>query len=81
MPRPSPPPLPLKDQKLFEESIKRATQPTDASADDAIHPDARQPLPPDFEGDVNPITGEQGGPKQEPLKHGDWSYGGRATDF
>lgn len=45
------------------------------------HPDARKPLPPDFVGDVNPVTGEQGGPKQEPLKHGDWSFGGKVTDF
>ena len=26
-------------------------------------------LVPDFEGEVNPKTGERGGPKQEPLKH------------
>jgi hypothetical protein len=45
------------------------------------HPDARKPLPVEFEGNVNPVTGEQGGPKQEPLKHGDWSFGGRVTDF
>ncbi|KAK7684857.1 hypothetical protein QCA50_012106 [Cerrena zonata] len=30
---------------------------------------------PEFEGDVNPATGERGGPKQDPLKHGnDWSF-------
>jgi hypothetical protein len=77
-PRPSPPRLPRRDQEVFEESVKRATQPT---TNGDIHPDARQPMRPDFEGDVNPVTGEQGGPKQEPLRHGDWSYGGRATDF
>jgi len=80
MPRPSPPPLPPQDQKLFLQSIKQATQPPSSAADD-IHPHARAPLRPDFEGNVNPATGEEGGPKQEPLKHGDWSYGGRATDF
>ena len=48
---------------------------------DELHPDARRPPPPEFEGDTNPVTGEQGGPKTEPLKHGDWSYGGRITDF
>ena len=40
--------------------------------------------PPEFEGDVNPKTGEVGGPKNEPLRWGgdsDWSYNGRATDF
>ncbi|ODV79743.1 uncharacterized protein CANTADRAFT_212599 [Suhomyces tanzawaensis NRRL Y-17324] len=37
---------------------------------------------PEFEGDVNPKTGERGGPKQDPLKHGDeWSYNGRVIDF
>ncbi|KYK58500.1 hypothetical protein DCS_05516 [Drechmeria coniospora] len=40
--------------------------------------------PPEFEGDVNPKTGEVGGPKREPLRwgsQGDWSYNGRVTDF
>ncbi|KAM9894361.1 hypothetical protein OXX79_008759 [Metschnikowia pulcherrima] len=36
---------------------------------------------PEFEGDRNPVTGEVGGPKQEPLRHNDWSYNGRVTDF
>lgn len=37
---------------------------------------------PEFEGDVNPVTGERGGPKQDPLRHGnDWSFNGRVTDF
>ncbi|CAX43518.1 hypothetical mitochondrial protein, conserved [Candida dubliniensis CD36] len=40
-------------------------------------------LVPDFEGDVNPKTGERGGPKQEPLKHtkDEWSFNGRVIDF
>ncbi|UNI16030.1 hypothetical protein JDV02_002506 [Purpureocillium takamizusanense] len=40
--------------------------------------------PPEFDGDVNPKTGEVGGPKNEPLRWGgggDWSYNGRVTDF
>ncbi|KAL2753542.1 hypothetical protein ACRALDRAFT_1071999 [Sodiomyces alcalophilus JCM 7366] len=40
--------------------------------------------PPEFQGDVNPRTGEVGGPKNEPLRwgeKGDWSYNGRVTDF
>jgi hypothetical protein len=45
------------------------------------HPDVRTKPPPAFEGDRNPVTGEVGGPKTEPLVHGDWSFGGRATDF
>lgn len=36
---------------------------------------------PEFEGNVNPKTGEVNGPKQDPLKYGDWSFNGRVTDF
>ncbi|KAI3406765.2 hypothetical protein KGF56_000370 [Candida oxycetoniae] len=37
---------------------------------------------PEFEGDVNPVTGEKGGPKQDPLKTGDeWTFNGRTIDF
>lgn len=37
---------------------------------------------PEFEGDINPKTGEVNGPKQDPLKHADeWSFNGRVTDF
>ena len=40
-------------------------------------------LVPDFEGEVNPKTGERGRPKQEPLKHtkDEWSFNGRVIDF
>ncbi|KAH8811587.1 hypothetical protein F5884DRAFT_281530 [Xylogone sp. PMI_703] len=51
---------------------------------DELHPDIRQGAKPEFEGDVNPKTGEVGGPKNEPLRWGgdsDWSYNGRVTDF
>lgn len=44
------------------------------------HPEYRKPYA-DFEGDVNPETGEVGGPKQDPLRHGDYSFNGRVTDF
>ncbi len=49
-----------------------------------LHPNIRRGAPPEFEGDVNPKTGEVGGPKNEPLRwgyEGDWSYNGRVTDF
>lgn len=38
---------------------------------------------PEFEGNVNPRTGEKGGPKQDPLKHtkDEWSFNGRVIDF
>jgi hypothetical protein len=51
---------------------------------DEFHPNMRRGAPPEFEGDVNPKTGEVGGPKNEPLRwgeSGDWSYNGRVTDF
>ncbi|KAI1276478.1 hypothetical protein F5Y07DRAFT_366842 [Xylaria sp. FL0933] len=44
----------------------------------------RKGAPPEFEGDVNPRTGEVGGPKNEPLRwgaKGDYSFNGRVTDF
>lgn len=52
-----------------------------------LHPDVRRGARPEFEGDINPKTGEVGGPKNEPLRwgssgdRGDWSYNGRVTDF
>jgi hypothetical protein len=52
-----------------------------------LHPDIRRGAKPEFEGDINPKTGEIGGPKNEPLRwgstgeRGDWSYNGRVTDF
>ncbi|KAG0646146.1 Succinate dehydrogenase assembly factor [Hyphodiscus hymeniophilus] len=52
-----------------------------------LHPDIRRGAEPEFEGEVNPKTGEVGGPKNEPLRwgstgdRGDWSYNGRVTDF
>ncbi|USP80987.1 hypothetical protein yc1106_08261 [Curvularia clavata] len=33
-----------------------------------FHPNMRRGAPPEFEGDVNPKTGEVGGPKNEPLR-------------
>ncbi|GAA5979122.1 hypothetical protein JCM10908_002812 [Rhodotorula pacifica] len=52
-----------------------------ADPEQEMHPDLRRKPKPEFQGDLNPVTGEVGGPKIEPLKHGDWQYGGRATDF
>ncbi|GAB7337051.1 hypothetical protein MBLNU457_g2460t1 [Dothideomycetes sp. NU457] len=52
-----------------------------------LHPNVRRGAAPEFEGEVNPKTGEVGGPKVEPLRwgstanSGDWSYNGRVTDF
>lgn len=86
--RPGPPPLPRKDQKEFEELVKSAARPAAVQKapvayelKEQVHPDARSSPPPEFVGDVNPVTGEQGGPKREPIRHGDWSHSGRVTDF
>lgn len=75
-PRPGPPPLPPAEQREFEALVKAAE-----AAPNVVHPDARARKREDFTGDVNPATGERGGPKTEPTTHGDWSFGGRATDF
>jgi len=84
--RPSPPPLPREQQREFEELL-RNTQTADRDAALDMHPDARRPLRAEFEGDVNPTTGEEGGPKREPVGRwgedagGDWSFKGRVSDF
>lgn len=47
-----------------------------------LHPNVRRGAAPEFQGDINPKTGEVGGPKNDPLRwQGDWSYNGRVTDF
>ncbi|KAL0573205.1 hypothetical protein V5O48_008758 [Marasmius crinis-equi] len=89
--RPSPPPLPKEQQQEFEELQRVAQAPLASStahateAELSMHPDARKPLKPSFEGDVNPVTGEEGGPKHEPVgkwgDEGDWSFKGRVSDF
>ncbi|KAK7472836.1 hypothetical protein VKT23_000943 [Stygiomarasmius scandens] len=84
--RPAPPPLPRRQQQEFED-LQRAVHSDSVSESNlALHPDARKPLQPTFEGDINPVTGEQGGPKQEPVSRwgnseGDWSFKGRVSDF
>lgn len=55
-----------------------------AEGDPALgeHKDLRRGAKPEFEGERNPVTGEVGGPKNDPLKwEREWSYNGRATDF
>ncbi|KAJ7462375.1 hypothetical protein B0H11DRAFT_2055449 [Mycena galericulata] len=86
--RPSPIPLPREQQREFELLQRAAQTPlagNNSTLDDLqLHPDAREPLKPEFEGEINPITGEQGGPKREPVGHwaeGDWSFKGRVSDF
>lgn len=79
--RPSPPRLPPKDQETFERLQQASAQPQPEQPEQILHPDARRGAAPEFEGDTNPKTGEVGGPKNDPLRHGDYSYNGRVTDF
>lgn len=82
--RPGPPLLPPEEQREFEKLQKEATETTLLSDDNNdMHRDAvREARRTEFEGDVNPETGEIGGPKREPLRwQSEWTYGGRATDF
>ena len=87
MNHPKPLPLPTEDQREFEELLRKAQLTTDSNVDLSGHSDVHKPITPQFEGDVNPETGEQGGPKQEPVKQwgadsgGDWSFKGRVSDF
>ncbi|CCM01112.1 uncharacterized protein FIBRA_03160 [Fibroporia radiculosa] len=89
--RPSPPSLPRAAQREFEELVRTAQAPlqqpaASAEAELTMHPDAREPLLPQFVGETNPATGERGGPKREPVgkwvdSEGDWSFKGRVSDF
>lgn len=49
---------------------------------DLSHPNmSKDPLPA-FPDDINPHTGEKGGPKgPEPTRYGDWERKGRVSDF
>ncbi|KAI9774193.1 MAG: putative mitochondrial protein, conserved [Geoglossum umbratile] len=97
-PSPAPPRLPPDEQAIFERlqqaststfSTATVTEPTEsvleaAGQGEELHPDVQRGAKPEFEGEVNPKTGEVGGPKNEPLRWGhggDWSYNGRVTDF
>jgi hypothetical protein len=82
--KPSPPRLPKELQEEFERLQKEAETSSTGNIGESgeeLHPDMRRPVQAEFQGDRNPVTGEVGGPKTEPTKHGDWSFGGRASDF
>jgi len=84
---PAPPPLAPEQQREFEALQRQAEMMANAPAGRVErHPDAPEPLRADFDGDVNPATGERGGPKREPVQRwteheGDWSFKGRVSDF
>lgn len=69
-------------QQSFKDEFKRVIEARGKGEE--LHPNVRRGAKPEFEGDVNPKTGEVGGPKNEPLRWGaagEWSYNGRTTDF
>ncbi|KAA8904819.1 hypothetical protein FN846DRAFT_951990 [Sphaerosporella brunnea] len=90
-PQPSPPRLPKEEQEEFERLQAQSTGAFQTSntvneneidiSESDLHPDLRRGAKPEFEGDKNPVTGEIGGPKNDPLRHREWTYNGRATDF
>ncbi|EED15479.1 conserved hypothetical protein [Talaromyces stipitatus ATCC 10500] len=62
----------------------QAQDDSSTQTDEELFPHLRQTVKPEFEGDINPKTGEVGGPKNEPLRwghEGDWSYNGRREIF
>ncbi|KEF58336.1 uncharacterized protein A1O9_06262 [Exophiala aquamarina CBS 119918] len=70
------------DQPIFKDKYDRVIEARGKGGE--LHPDVVRRAQPEFEGDVNPRTGEVGGPKNEPLRWGptsEWTYNGRATDF
>ncbi|KAF9970481.1 putative mitochondrial protein, conserved [Actinomortierella ambigua] len=75
-----PSPMPLGDPKEQAEFERLVREFNEAPAT-TEHPDARSPVLPEFEGDTNPVTGEIGGPKREPVRYGEWSFGGKVVDF
>jgi hypothetical protein len=82
---PAPPRLPKEEQEEYERLLKESTGPFQESStiteQDQQHKDLRKGAKPEFEGERNPATGEVGGPKNDPLRHREWTYNGRATDF
>lgn len=70
--------------KINQSPDSQPEQAAQNASSDELHPDMREGVKPEFEGEKNPKTGEVGGPKNEPLRwghQGDWSYNGRVTDF
>ena len=65
----------------FKKKLKDKT-PTGKLDDFAKHPyEEKEPLKP-FPDNINPKTGEIGGPRgPEPTRYGDWERKGRVSDF
>ncbi|KAI9142061.1 hypothetical protein BKA69DRAFT_1037928 [Paraphysoderma sedebokerense] len=77
-----PAPLPLGDREA-QKQFKQLIQEREKELEDVSqHPDAEKEPLQKFPDDVNPTTGERGGPRgPEPTRFGDWERKGRVTDF
>lgn len=76
--------VPSLDPVVASSAPKTEDNATAATLGETSNLPLRKGAPPEFEGEVNPKTGEVGGPKNEPLRwgsKGDWSFNGRVTDF
>lgn len=53
-----------------------------AKVNNSVHPDQEKEPLERFPNDINPHTGERGGPRgPEPTRYGDWERKGRVSDF
>ncbi|OIW25684.1 DUF1674-domain-containing protein [Coniochaeta ligniaria NRRL 30616] len=80
----SPPSQTQSQTQAQTQPVQEATPAAAAEGEATFSGGIRKGAPPEFEGETNPVTGEVGGPKNEPLRWGgggDWSYNGRVTDF
>ncbi|KAF5392857.1 hypothetical protein D9757_000832 [Collybiopsis confluens] len=81
--RPSPPQLPREMQLEFEELQKQSENLPNPAV--STSPPPETPVKSEGGENLNPITGERGGPKTEPVgrwgSEGDWSFKGRVSDF
>ena len=85
--KPGPIPLGNQQQQIeFQELLKKTSvKESLEAAQGKPHPDAlKSPSQQnqEFQGNVNPNTGERNGPKgKEPTRYGDWERNGRVYDF
>ncbi|XP_034840727.1 succinate dehydrogenase assembly factor 4, mitochondrial-like [Maniola hyperantus] len=65
----------------FKKKLRETTPIKDLGEQAEMRPTKEDPLPP-WPNDINPHTGEVGGPRgPEPTRYGDWERKGRVTDF
>ncbi|CAF4757933.1 unnamed protein product [Pieris macdunnoughi] len=65
----------------FRKKLRETTPIQDLGEQADFSPPKEDPLPP-WPNDINPNTGEVGGPRgPEPTRYGDWERKGRVSDF